>query len=307
MPQPDNRQFITPRDMDHWLSLREPDITSTDIAALYGLSPYLTEFELYQAKANGLRLPFQSNPRIEAGNDVEAYAAQKVAKDLGMEARPYKDYARLPDERIGSSFDWIIEDEVILEIKAMDWRIVNALEEDCLPPHIEMQVQHQMLVSGHRRCIVAVWTGIYDYTLYEREADPVMHTAMIERVRKFWKDVAEGNEPAIDPYKDGKILELVYKDQNEQMLDLSGRDDVDALVAQYKHHKAEAKHYDAEANAAKTRLHELLAENKGCFTDNYRISAGYNKDSKGTLVTEDMVGTYINARKGYRRLDIKEL
>lgn len=301
------RQFIRPRDQEHWLSLREPDITSTDVAALYGLSPYLTEYELYQAKANGLRLPFQSNSRIQAGNDVEAYAAQKVAADLGMEARPYKEYIRLPDERIGSSFDWILNDEIILEIKSMDWVKFKALEEDCLPPHIEVQAQHQMLVSGKRECKVAVWTGIYDYTLYDRQADDDMHAAMIKRIAKFWADVEAGNAPAIDPYRDGKILELVYRDQKEDMLDLGGREDVDAMVTQYKHHKAEASHHEQEARAIKVKLHELLADKKGGFTDNYRVSAGYVKDSPGTLVTEEMVGTYINQRRGYRRLDIKEI
>lgn len=301
------REYITPKDHEEWLAMREPDITSTYMAALFGLSPYLTKFELYQAKKNGLRLPFKSNRRIEAGNDVEAYAAQKVASDLGMEARPYKDYIRLPELRIGSSFDWILADEVLLEIKAMDWRIWNALDEDCLPPHIEIQIQHQMMVSGHKKAVCSVWTGIYDYALYEREADQEMHDAMMEEVAKFWRDVESGNAPPIDPYRDGKILEMVYKDQKDEMIDLTGREDVDALVSRYKHHAAEEKRNEVEKAAIKVKLHELIADKKGGFTDNYRISAGYNKDSQGTLVTEEMVGTYINQRSGYRRLDIKEL
>lgn len=301
------REIIHPKDKEHWLALREPDITSTNMAALYGLSPYLTKYEVYQAKKNGLQLPFEPNDRIEAGNDVEAYAAQKVAKDLGMEARPYKEYIRLPELRIGSSFDWLLADEIILEIKAMDWRIHKALEEDCLPPHIEIQMQHQMLVSGLKKAICAVWTGIYNYELYEREADLEMHDAMREAAAQFWRDVDAGNPPPIDPYRDGKILELVYKDQKDEMIDLTGREDVDALVARYKHHKAEEGINEKEAGAIKVRLHELLADKKGGFTDTYQISAGYNKDSQGTLVTADMVGTYINQRRGYRRLDIKEL
>lgn len=302
-----NREYITPATHEAWLALREPDITSTNMAALFGLSPYLTPFELYQAKANGLQVPFESNSRIEAGNDVEAYAAQKVAKDLGMEARPYKDYIRLPELRIGSSFDWILNDEVILEIKTMDWRIWKALDDGCLPPHIEIQVQHQMMVSGKRECIVAVWTGIYDYALYEREADDEMHAAMMAKVAAFWLDVAAGNAPPIDAYRDGKILELVYRDQKEDMIDLSGRDDIDAMIERWRFHKAEADRNDKEATAIKTQLHELLADNKGGFTNRFRISAGFQKDSQGTLVTEEMVGTYINQRRGYRRLDIKEL
>lgn len=302
------RDYITPTNEEEWLELRQADVTSTMIPALYGLSPYMTEFELYQAKANRLELPFQGNNRTRTGNDVEAYAAEKVAADLGVSARPYKEYIRLPEYRMGSSFDWLIEDDgIILEIKAMDYSKHKALEEDCLPPHIELQLQHQMLVAGHQSCICAVWVGIYDYHLYEREADKDMHAAMIAKAAQFWRDVEDGKAPPIDPYRDGKILEMVYRDQSEEMVNLSGRDDVDAMVAQYRHHKAEASHHDKEASAIKTRLHELLAENKGGFTDSYRISAGYTKDSQGTLVTEDMVGTYINQRKGYRRLDIKEL
>ena len=46
-------KIINPKSFDHWLSLKSEDISSTESAALFGLSPYSSEFELYHEKLSG--------------------------------------------------------------------------------------------------------------------------------------------------------------------------------------------------------------------------------------------------------------
>ena len=49
------RQIIRPATEEEWLALRDLDVTSTMASALYGLSPYLTEYELYHERKVGYR------------------------------------------------------------------------------------------------------------------------------------------------------------------------------------------------------------------------------------------------------------
>jgi predicted phage-related endonuclease len=44
------RITTTPNDKNHWLELRSQNINSTESACLFGISPYITEFELYHRK-----------------------------------------------------------------------------------------------------------------------------------------------------------------------------------------------------------------------------------------------------------------
>lgn len=52
---------------EQWLAARAKDITSTEIAALYGLSPYITEFELFHNKRDGVRTQITENERMTWG------------------------------------------------------------------------------------------------------------------------------------------------------------------------------------------------------------------------------------------------
>ena len=45
-------ETIPVTDKQSWLQARLQDVTSTEVSALYDLSPYRTEFDLYQEKKN---------------------------------------------------------------------------------------------------------------------------------------------------------------------------------------------------------------------------------------------------------------
>ena len=60
-------EVIITRDEQHWLELRTKDLTSTDIAALFGLSPYKTAFELFHEKRDGQVVKLKPNERMKWG------------------------------------------------------------------------------------------------------------------------------------------------------------------------------------------------------------------------------------------------
>ena len=103
-------EHITPTSTEEWLELRKRDITSTDVAALFGLSPYKTAFGLWQSKRPEYVEDFEETTRIKWGTRLQDAIAVGVAEDEGWTVRRRNVYSRLPALRLGASFDFEIRD-----------------------------------------------------------------------------------------------------------------------------------------------------------------------------------------------------
>lgn len=304
-----------------WLELRRKDITSTGISALFGLSPYVTEFELYHAHKSGVVVPFKENQRTKAGKAVEYYAAQVAADKLSETHGPVASvnhlniYASIPGERFGSSFDYevVFEDghAVLLEIKGVDFfQHKEKWLDGEAPEHIEIQLQHQLeVIDRYEVGVIAAFTGIYpdNCHLYERPRDRDMGKALRARAAKFWQDVEAGNEPSADFTRDGSVITELFRGARGGELDKTTDSEFEALLARYLREKNEAKQFDKLAKATQAEIHLLLGEAVGAYTERYKVAASFTKDYAGKLVTEDMVGSYIGGRKGYRQCRVKDL
>jgi putative phage-type endonuclease len=151
-----------------WLAERAKDVTSTEVSALFGLSPYLTEFELFHQKRDGVTVKFEPNERMKWGNRLESAIAHGAAEDMGWDIAKFNVYMRDQAARIGSSFDFEIKSSAngpgILEIKNVDWvQYQKSWIDDGngnieAPEHIELQVQHQMEIADYNWCAIAPCT-----------------------------------------------------------------------------------------------------------------------------------------------------
>jgi putative phage-type endonuclease len=102
-----------------WLAERAKDITSTEIAAVLGISPYSTAFEVWQRKASKIDDSFTDSERARWGRRLEPAIAQGLAEDYGFDARSLKGvYMRHPTvPRMGASFDFEIADRARPELE----------------------------------------------------------------------------------------------------------------------------------------------------------------------------------------------
>lgn len=304
------RELIKIKTEAQWLDLRRDDITSTMVPALFGLSPYTTKFELYHAKASGVEVPFKSNNRVEAGNRMEQYAAQEVAEATGWKVEPFKDYMRIPGERMGSSFDCEATkpdgSKGILEIKAVDFFIhKDRWVDDQAPEHIEIQLQHQLeCADRYEWGAIAAFTGIYDFHMYERDRDRDFGKALRQAVAAFWDDVENKREPEPDFARDLDIITLLHKGADGEKLDKTDDADFELLVSRFDRWSATKKEAEKEVEKAKAEIHHTLQGATGAFTDKYRVTAGYTKDNPGRVADP---GEIIGARQGYRQCLIKTL
>jgi predicted phage-related endonuclease len=186
-----------------WLGKRLADVTSTESAALFGMSPYMTAFELWHRKRSGLVPEFNGSERVAWGNHLEAAIAAGIAEQQGWTVEPMKDYWRRPDERLGSSFDFVITNHASgepahLELKNVDFMTFKRdwiKHEDGTieaAAHIELQVQHQLAVSGFPRAYIGALIGGNKGLVIERERDEQVIAAIRAKVAEFWRTVDAG-------------------------------------------------------------------------------------------------------------------
>jgi putative phage-type endonuclease len=309
-----NTEIIRTTDQAHWLKLRTEDVTSTESAALFGMSPYLTAFDLWHRKRSGVVPEFQSNERMRWGNRLEAAIAHGIAEEKGWTISPMKDYWRLTGERIGSSFDFLItslDEPVHLEIKNVDYMAFRdgwiEHEDGSIeaPEHIEMQVQHQMLVSGFKRAFIGAFVAGNRYELIERERDEQVISAIRAKIAEFWRTVDACQEPVpVLPEDAEAVIRLNQYAQPGKILDASGDANIEMLVTQYKRACADEKNAQEDKDTAKALLLAAIGDAEKVLLPGWTISAAMQAETPPTLITADMVGTTYGGRKGFRNLRI---
>jgi len=82
------RITVVPDNREQWLEMREDHITSTQAAALFGASPYMTKWELWHLKARTIPDKFRDSERMAWGRRLEKAIAEGVAEERGWDIRP---------------------------------------------------------------------------------------------------------------------------------------------------------------------------------------------------------------------------
>lgn len=295
-------EWIKPTSDEHWHALRHGVITSTEVSALFGLSPYLTAFELWHRKRAAEPEVFETNERMEYGKLFEPAIAEMAARKRGWTIVPLKDFAIVPEHRIGASFDFCTHDPEIAFTRIVECKNVDGLvfkrgweETDYgmeAPAHIEMQVQHQMLVSGTLQATIAAVVGGNRLFLLDRTADPGVHAAIIERVAEFWTSVESGVPPTPDYAKDAEFIASLYQYAEPGKV-IQGTDEIAEACSAYVKAAAWAKNAEEIKAAERARILTLIGDAERVMLPGYNLSAG--------VVSR---GEYVVKATSYRNLRI---
>lgn len=275
-----NRETIIPKDEQEWLALRTKDITSTDVAALFGISPYLTEFELFHRKKSGMAGDFQLNDRMLWGLRLQNAIAVGIALDHNLTVAPMTNYMRIPELRIGSSFDYFEGENGILEVKNVDsltykdgWIVEGDNVE--APAHIELQVQHQMFVSGRTQAAIGALVGGNRVIIIRRKADRNVFNAIQAKVKAFWESI-DANQPPEPNFKEDAdfISRLNGYAEPGKVVDALGDAKLSGLVRDYKEWGSKAESVKAEKEGIKAQILTLIGDAEKVKGDGWTISAG---------------------------------
>lgn len=192
-----NREIIEFTTEEAWLENRKKDLTSTDIADLFGCG-YSNYQELFNRKLNGLYGTFVPNERSSWGKALEPCIAKEFARLNKWNIRKADEYIRIPKLRIGSSFDYVIGTgdyaelmevkNVAVEVYKRDWAKGFSIE---APAKIELQIQNELLVSGLNKCMLCVLIGGNQGITLLREVNHKIQGAILGKSAEFWRKIEE--------------------------------------------------------------------------------------------------------------------
>lgn len=302
-----NCQVIRCNNDEEWLAERAKDITSTEIAALFDCSPYITEFELWHQKKGSLAQSFNDNARILWGKRLQSSIGHGVAQDQGWEIMPADlMYFRTNNKkRIGASLDFIVQNKErgagVLEVKNVDnfvfrneWIAGDTAE---APTHIELQVQHQLEVTGLEWACIAALVGGNDLQLIYRERNPQIGALILAKVNQFWQSVKDNVPPSPIFDRDSEAVRELYKyaEPNKQV-DLIQDNYLAELCRQYKDAGTQEKLNADRKKALGAEIIAKIGDAEMALANGFKISAG---------TVEGAPVSYF--RKTYRGLRITEL
>ncbi len=223
---------------DDWLTVRKRGIGSSDAASAVGLNPYKSQLELWMEKTGrDANLPKvdpkdQSSP-MYWGTLLESIVAAHYTMRSGNKVRrinavlqhPHEAWmlANIDREVIGAS------DVQILECKTAGINGARLWKEG-VPEYVQLQVMHQLAVTGKQAADVAVLICGQELQIHRIERDDTMISRLVELERAFWHHVETDTPPPVDGSDSADLaLRCLYPKDNGQTIDLS--DDLEMSAA----------------------------------------------------------------------------
>ena len=217
---------------EDWLAVRKQGIGSSDAAAAVGLNPYKSQLELWLEKTGrDTSLP-KLDPNDEEspaywGNILEPIVAAHYSQRTGNRVRRVNAVLQHPDPKLPWMLANIdrevigVNDVQILECKTAG---INGacLWKEGVPEYVQLQVMHQLAVTGKQAADVAVLLGGQHLEIHRIERDESMIARLIDLERLFWDFVVSDTPPPADGTASAEAaLRCLYPEDNGQILDFS--------------------------------------------------------------------------------------
>ena len=253
-------------DRGQWLEVRKGGIGSSEAAAAVGLSPYKSQLELWLEKTGRADTLTEhkgmDDPRFW-GTLLEPYVAvayqqktdRKVRKVNAVLQHPTLPFmlANIDREVIGCPDVQILECKTAGEFGSRLWK-------DGVPEYVQLQVQHQLAVTGKAAADVAVLLCGQKLEIHRIERDEEVIARLVVLESRFWGYVESDTPPPTDGSESaGRALRHLYRG-NDTTLDFTadvelGRD-FDALATLNAEIEAKAK----EAEQLKQSIQQAMGD-----------------------------------------------
>ena len=217
-----------------WLKIRKQGITGTDAGAICGLNPYSSAFSVYQDKISDSVEEFD-NESMRQGRDLEDYVAKRFEEETGLKVRRANAIYQNEEHPIMlADFDRLVVGlpegkRAGLECKTVSPYSADKWDDDAIPIHYQMQVQHYLAVSGFDCWYVAALIFGREFIIRKIERDEELIQNLITIEERFWNEhVLQHIMPDPDGSKDcsEQIMKLYFKSDKDKTVELLGVDSI---------------------------------------------------------------------------------
>lgn len=278
------RETKKPQNKKEWHEMRSEVITSTEVSALFGCCPYITEYELWFRKRDKIMVEIEENDRMKWGTRLQDPVAMGIAHDNGWDIRYMNEFITIPSLRIGSSFDYMVKisdaENAILEIKVVDDLVFKNkwIDEDGIyeaSPHIELQAQHQLLVSGQKTIYIGAFIGGNKVVLIQRKPIQSVFDAILKKTEDFWKSVDKGISPSPDFPRDASFIIDKYQfAEPGKTFDASDNKSILEMVEEYQALGRTEKMAKERRDTIKANILMQVGDAERVIAPSFTISAG---------------------------------
>lgn len=308
---------------EEWLAWRRRGIGGSDVAAIFGVSPFRTARDLYFDKLNIVSA--QENEgnwvALEMGHLLEDLVARIFTRKTGLEVYQIKKMFRHPKYPFMlADVDYFVTlkdgSTAILEIKTTNYNAKDKWWQDgreCVPVYYELQGRHYMAVMDVDRCFFCCLYGNNEDEVIIREIqrDREYEAEMIFLEQDFWENHVQTKVPP--PYtEDGELVidsarrcfGAADKEAPEVKLDLSASTKLLRylqLQEQKQAADAEVKQLEGEMERMKGQLIAALGTScRAVFSkDGINYTVTYNPYKRETINKDDLLRLKINAPEVY--------
>ena len=321
--KPDSRpalRLVDTRKLDRteWLEVRKTGIGASDAAAAVGLSPYKSPLELWMEKTGRDDTLLKPDPKdttepVYWGTLLEPIVASAYTQQTGRKVRkvnavlqhPQHSFmlANLDREVIGSPAVQILECKTAGEYGAALWR-------EGVPEYVQLQVQHQLAVTGKHAADVAVLLCGQRLGVHRIQRDDDLIDRLIQLEARFWDYVIKDTPPPADGSESAdRALRCLYPGSGPTV-DFSDDRTLSATFADLVMMRADIKDREAQAEKLKQTLQQAMGNADCAQFETGRVTFKRSKDATlldvdGLLLDHpELVVAYASTRPGSRRFRV---
>lgn len=216
------------RDWTHeqWLDYRKTGIGGSDAAAIVGLNPYCSAYQVYLNKTG--QIPeTEDNEAMRQGRDLEAYVASRFEEATGKKVQRCNYILRSEEHpfMFANVDRLVVGEKAILECKTTSVLNRSDFASGDIPPNYYCQCQHYMAVTGYNLVYLAVLVLNKGFHVFEIKRNEDDIKALVNAEKDFWENnVLAQKEPAPDgSLKAAEILKKMYPEGDDDVtVDLFG-------------------------------------------------------------------------------------
>ena len=299
-----------------WLDVRRQGVGSSDAAAAVGLNPYQSQLELWMHKTGKGDLlptidPLDETTPMYWGTLLEPIVAAHYTKRTGNRVRrvnavlghpqiPWM-LANIDREVVGAP------DVQILECKTAGMNGAK-LWKDGVPEYIQLQVMHQLAVTGKQAADVAVLICGQELQIHRIGRDEAMISQLIALEEQFWALVKSDTAPPADASDSAATaLRCLYPQDSGVDIDLSEDEAACSQFAQLLQVRERLTACEEQEALLKHQIQQQMGDASFARFANGSVSWKRSKDSKAFNAAQlqqehpELAQAYMSTKPGSRR------
>lgn len=168
-----------------WLEARTQGLGGSDISGIVGLNKWNPAYRVWLSKI-GEAPEVKMSQALRMGKLMEPILKQMFTEDTGIRVRASGLMRSKEHPFMQVTVDGLTEDGGIFESKTSTGWLSSEWEDDQVPDHAELQVQHGMAVTGRSHAWVVGLLDGREWFIRRIERDDALIAQIIDIERDFW-------------------------------------------------------------------------------------------------------------------------